>query len=181
MLLDKAPELAVAFAPLIPNHLAETRVAQARHFDVPLTELPMYVNPSLPSRARDLLADLAGPKDVVLPGLALANLPRVEELFASHEDLAGVDRLRQVIVDAAANGFVHQVLFFVLGDHNYRHVGIGHLDLLQGRKPVQPRHHLVEQHDVKGRLGNKGDGVLAVAHRRHRVAPFVEKEPVSAQ
>ena len=141
----------------------------------------MYVNPCLPSRVCDLLADLAGPRDVVLPGLALANLPRVEELFASHENLAGVDRLCQVVVDAAANRLVHQVLFFVLGDHNYRHIGIGRLDLLQGRKPVQPRHHLIEQHDVKRRLGNQGDGVLAVAHRRHRVASFVEKASMRAQ
>ena len=31
----------------------------------------MYVNPRLPSCARNLLADLAGPSDIVLPGLAL--------------------------------------------------------------------------------------------------------------
>ena len=90
----------------------------------------MYINPHLPSRAGNLLADLASPRDVVLPSLTLANLPRVEQLFASHENLAGINRLSQVVVDAAANGLVHQVFFFVLGDHNYRHVGIGRLDLL---------------------------------------------------
>ena len=66
------------------------------------------------------------------------------------------------------------MFFFVLGDHDDGHIRIPVLQLLQGGKAIETRHHLIEQYQIEALLGKHLQSVFAVGDWRDLVATLVE-------
>ena len=56
---------------------------------------------------------------------------------------ATIAYLDRTPVDAAPDGLVHQVFFFILRNHNHRNIGVNVFNCSKCRQPIAPRHHFV--------------------------------------
>jgi len=148
--LHEAAELVIALLALVFDHLRQSAVADLTDLDIPLRQQAMHVDPRSPRHvAGQPFTDLIRLRHEGLACLALPDLLGVEDLLAGHQDLARIDRFRQIVIDTSPDGLVHQVFFFALGDHDDWHVRVAPLQLLQRRQSVETGHHLIEQDEVE--------------------------------
>ena len=105
----------------------------------------------------------------------------VDVLLERQQYLHGVDRLYQVVGDGFADGLVHDVLFFALGNHHDGGLRLYLLDALQCLKPGNAGHHLVKQNQVKRLTLTLLYGINAVAGNGDVIAFFLKKEYVGVK
>ena len=97
------------------------------------------------------------------------------------EHLVRIDGLDEVVGDFRADGFVHDVLFFGLGDHHDGGRGGVFLDPGEGFESGHPGHHFVEDDEVEGFLLHHLDGVVAVVAGFDFVSFVLQKQEVGFQ
>ena len=70
--------------------------------------------------------------------------------FNGKQYLVGIDRFDEIVADFPTEGFIHDMLFFALGNHNDGDLRKGGLDLREGFKTAESRHVLIKKNDVDG-------------------------------
>ena len=94
------------------------------------------------------------------------------------QNLHGIDRFEQIVVNLASDGLVHQVLSLVFGDHHHGNVGMEVFDGCQGFQSGESGHILVEEDEVEVFVAAKFNGVTAVRGCRHFVSAFLQEDTV---
>ena len=92
--------------------------------------------------------------------------------------MVGVDGFDEVVGDFGADGLVHDVLFFGLGDHDDGDVGLLLLDAGECFEAGEAGHVLVEDDEVEVVCGDEVEGVAAVVGGEDVVSFFAEEEEV---
>ena len=163
------------------QHLGHVAVGAAK-LQFPVHEPPVGVHPV---GVRAAPGYLAGQRGELLLVAALRHLGEyfvaVDVLLQRQENLVRVHRFYQVVGYLRADGLVHYVLLFALGDHHHRHGGQDVLNLLERLKAAQAGHHLVEQHEVEVVFAALVDCVGAVGHRHHLVSLLFEEKQVGPE
>ena len=98
------------------------------------------------------------------------DLLAMDVLLERQQNLVGIDRLDKIVGNLLTDSLIHNVLFFALRYHDNRHLRGNLLDTLQRLQAREARHHLIEQHQVKGALLAFLDGVRAIGHRNDLIA-----------
>src|SRR5690625_3361434 len=127
LVLDETPERTVGLLILIRQDLPGTFIAfelEVKPDEALINFDPFVVREVGHQCARDLIERLQVP----LRNFFVADPPPFEQALQRQEDLAWIDRLRQVVADLAAEGLLHQVLLLALGDHHHGHIGRELLD-----------------------------------------------------
>ena len=100
----------------------------------------------------------------------------VQILLDGQKDLIRIDRLNEVIRYFRADGLLHDLFLFALGDHDHRQVGTLLLDALEGFQSVQPRHLLIQKHEIKHICSQQIQGFYTAVHRGHVKAFALQKK-----
>ena len=95
--------------------------------------------------------------------------------------LVRIDWFDEIVGNLASNSLVHDVLLLTLCHHHYRYRWGYLLDALQGVKPRESWHHLIEQHEVKVVLLTLFNGVLAIGHCDDFIAFLFQKEQMGTE
>ena len=182
VILDEAPEVDVEAAPEVLVRLLEAGLRHLVEAHVPARHVGGQLRPCRPVEPAQVEAlpalHLA---HVVAGALRVLELLGVEHALAGQEHLGGVHGLDQVVRDRAPDRLVHERLLLALGDQDHRHPEVARLDLVEGLQPPQPRHHLVQQHEVVAPAPELGQGVLAVGDGRDAEALLLQELDVRAQ
>ena len=163
------------------QHLRHVRIGRTE-FKFPTHKAAVYVLPVVQSVA------VHDAHCYVLKLLAIAglchfgdNLLLVDVLFECEQNLTGIDGLDKIVGNLLSDGLIHDVLLFALGHHNYWCGGRNFLNLLQGFKSCDTRHHLVEQHKVEIALTTFLYGIVTVVDGGDVIALLLQKDNVGAQ
>ena len=105
----------------------------------------------------------------------------MDVLLERQQYLHGIDGLYEVVGDGLADGLVHDVFFFALGNHHDGRLRLYLLDTLQSLKARYAGHHLVKQYKVERMLLTLLYGVYAVAGNGDVIAFFLKKDYVGVK
>ena len=149
VVFDKAAEEAVGVAPLREEDVVDIAVVDGGEFEVPAYQAALHLGPLVGiAAAVELHGQVAELALVVHRRVLALQASPFGEALDGQQQLAGTDRLDQVVADASAEGVLHDVLLFALGHHDHWHGGPPLLDGAEGVQPCQAGHLLVEQHQV---------------------------------
>ena len=157
-----------------PERVLEPGLVRLPQPHFPLGQLGHELDPLAPGqRAAAARLELAEAGREVAREPLLADPVAVEQPGDDREDLAGVDRLDQVVGDVGADGVLEGLGLLALGHHDHRHAVIDGPDGAEQLQPPAARHLLVEQHDAVGLALEQDEGVVAVGawSRRRNPAP----------
>ena len=154
-------------------------VLGACQLDVPIDESAVHFNPFVGRHAvRELHAYFAELALVVLGAVFALEATEFGVFFDGEEDLAGVDGFGQVVADFAAEGVLHDVFLFALGDHDDGELRPALLDDVEGVEAAQARHLLVEEDEVRDEGFHFVERIAAALDGDDGVAFFFEEEDV---
>ena len=141
---DIFTELHIAFPALVVDNLAQFLIRQRIQIDIPGAELVIDLDPVLRREmGHQFHGDLVQLLGVIAGKFFLGDIARFQDFLSRAKDLAGIDRLGEVIVDLRPDGILHQALFLAFGDHDDWEPRADLLDLGQGGQAVLAGHHLV--------------------------------------
>ena len=145
--------------------LAQARLAGLLQPQVPVDELRVEVGP-IPPRRRggDPLPQLAEAAREIARDVFVAQGRAGEEPGHDREHLPGTRRFDDVVVRPPSDRLVHGRFFFALRDHHHGEARGGTPDAVENLDPAQPRHPLIQQHEVVGSRREELHRVLAVHH-----------------
>ena len=105
----------------------------------------------------------------------------MDVLLQHQQYLVGVHWLDEVIGYLLPDGLFHNVLLLTLGHHHHGRGWCQFLDALQRLQPAEPRHLLIEQHQVEAALLAKVNGIGAIAARGHFITFLFQKNDVGLE
>ena len=105
----------------------------------------------------------------------------VEVFLYRQQYLVWIYGFYEVVGNLAAYGLVHDVFLLALGNHDYRHIGLQQLDLLQGFKTAYARHVLIEDYEVEVLRLYHVESVAAVGHGLNLISLVFQKQNVRLQ
>ena len=105
----------------------------------------------------------------------------VDVLLQGQQYLSGIDRFDKVVGNLTANGLIHNVLLFALGNHNHRNCGKNFLNAGKRFQAIDTRHVLVKKNKVIGRLGTLFEGIIAIRHGIDLIAFLFQEQDVGLQ
>ena len=179
---DKFGKFVVRFVLLVRENLADARIGRFGELHLPVIQLavdlhPIGERPRIGERRRNA-PELAA---VIGRGLFGDQLLAVNVLFDRQQHLIRINRLDQVVGDLRSDRFVHDVLLLAFGNHDHR----GHrpqlLDPGQRFEPRQPRHHLVEDHQVELPRSHQVDRIVTVVAGLHVITFSLQKQDMGFQ
>ena len=91
-----------------------------------------------------------------------AELMLVDVILDGEQHLIGIDGLDDVIGDFRTDGFVHDILLFAFGNHDYGGGGTHLLDLGKRFETRHAGHHFVEDDQVIGAVADHVDRIVTV-------------------
>lgn len=104
----------------------------------------------------------------------------VLQVFLDHQqNLTGIDWLDQVVIDLGSDGLVHDLLLFILGNHDHREPGAKCFDLAQSIQSGKSGHVFVQKNHIEMLLGTTFHGFRTVVHRRNRTALAFQEHDVT--
>ena len=112
---------------------------------------------------------------IVLRNNLVDDVALVDVFLERQKYLHGVDGFYEVVGDGLADGLVHDVLLFALGNHHDGSLRLYLLDTLQGFKTRYAGHHFVKQYEVECMLLTLLYGVYAIAGNGYVIAFFLKK------
>ena len=131
-------------------------------------------------RVVDAHAEFAKLLSVVELSHLVGDFLLVDVALQGQQNLVGIDGLDEVVGNVGADGLVHDVFFFTLGDH---HDGYGRqkrLDFSQRLQARESGHVLVEQNQVEALLLTQVDGVGTVGCLANLVTFAFQKKDLGA-
>lgn len=156
--------------------------ARLFEFELPEYQLAVHLVPVVPrERVVYLHADAGEFLLITARCFFRDDFPAIEIFLNRQEYLVGVDRLDEIIGNLVADGLVHDVLLFALGNHDdgnmWRHL----LDAGEGFKATQSRHVLIENYQVEMLFLHLFEGIEAVVYGNNLVSLLAKENDVGLQ
>jgi len=150
--------------------------------DVIFAQAEVDIDPVLPFHpAHQAHGDLVEFGSIVARDAFAGDLAFLQDFFADEEDLAGVDRLGEIVVDLAADSLFHQRLLLVLGHHDDRQAGADILEFVERGEAVHAVEHFVEEDQIKVRIAHQFERVLGIGDRSDGIALLFQEQNMRPQ
>ncbi len=121
------------------------------------------LDPLAPGECRRTLPfELPEPSDEIASQPLLPDAIALEEPRDHGEDLTGVHRLDEVVVDLDADGLAKRAFIFALRHHDDGHGGIDAADFAEQLEPAFAGHLLVQEHHAVRLPAQEREGIVSV-------------------
>ncbi len=164
------------------QRILQPRLIRLAETNLPFGELGHELDPFAPGEGSAAAGlELPEPGGEVAGEALLPDPVAVEEPGDHGKDLAGIDRLDQVVGDVRPNGVLEGLGLLALGDHHHRHAVVEGPNGAEELEPATARHLLVEQHHAVGLALQQHQRVVTVGGGLDDESLLFQEEHVGCQ